>query len=182
MREKSATPSRRRLSRIFHISFTICTQNRQPPVIFAVYTKDINQTGGIQMIKKRLIATLATGAILASAALVSASPAETGAGAGPGPRMERPCMMDSVNWTAEQRAQFQQDMQKHHEKMMELQKEFIKEEVAKGLISQDWADQHLKRMQERMDWQKAHPGEHPGAHHRGMTPDGPRKAPSEQGF
>ena len=78
------------------------------------------------MIKKRLIATLATGAILASAALVSASPAETGAGAGPGPRMERPCMMDSVNWTAEQRAQFQQDMQKHHEKMMELQKEFIR--------------------------------------------------------
>ncbi|MDD3157908.1 MAG: hypothetical protein PHF27_07005, partial [Anaeromusa sp.] len=77
------------------------------------------------MIKKRLIATLATGAILASAALVSASPAEPGPGAGPGSRMERPCMMDSVNWTAEQRAQFQQDMQKHHEKMMELQKEFI---------------------------------------------------------
>ena len=91
-------------------------------------------------------------------------------------------MMDSVNWTAEQRAQFQQDMQKHHEKMLELHKNFINEEVAKGLISQDWADQHLKRMQERMDWQKAHPGEHPGAHHRGMTPDGPHKAPSEQGF
>ena len=91
-------------------------------------------------------------------------------------------MMDSVNWSAEQRAQFQQDMQKHHEKMMELQKEFIKEEVAKGLISQDWADQHLKRMQERMDWQKAHPGEHPGFQHRGMTPDGPREAAPEKSF
>ena len=182
MREKSATPSRRRLSRIFHISFTICTQNRQPPVIFAVYTKGINQTGGIQMIKKRLIATLATGAILASAALVSASPAEPVPGTGPGPRMERPCMMDSVNWTAEQRAQFQQDMQKHHEKMMELQKEFIKEEVAKGLISQDWADQHFKHMQERQDWQKAHPGERPGFQQRAMNPDGPREAAPEKSF
>nr|WP_320146982.1 DUF2680 domain-containing protein [uncultured Anaeromusa sp.] len=133
------------------------------------------------MIKKRLIATLATGAILASAALVSASPMESNMGPGSGPRMERPCMMDSVNWTAEQRAQFQQDMQKHHEKMMELQKEFINEEVAKGLISKDWADQHLKRMQERMDWQKAHPGEHPSFQHRSMNPDGPREAPPEQG-
>ena len=134
------------------------------------------------MIKKRLIATLATGAILASAAFVSASPADPNMGPNPGPRMERPCMMDSVNWTAEQRAQFQQDMQKHHEKMLELHKDFISQEVAKGLISQDWADQHFKHMQERLDWQKAHPGERPGFQHRGMTPDSPREAAPEKSF
>ncbi|WP_346355003.1 hypothetical protein [Azotosporobacter soli] len=128
------------------------------------------------MVKKSLLAALAAGTILATAAIGFASP-PMGRDMGPGPGGERPCMIDSANWTAAQKAEFQQDMLQQQEKMMELQKTFLNQEVAKGLVSRDWADQQIKCMQERLDWQKAHPGE--AEPRPGMKPGAPQKAPLE---
>ena len=118
------------------------------------------------MMKKRWIATLAAGVILVSAAWVSAAPMGP-MGGGPGAGGERPCLFNNATWTDAQKAEFQQDMAAHHEKMLALKKDFLNQEVAKGLISREQADQHLQFMQDRMEWMKAHPGEM-GKHYRGM--------------
>lgn len=123
------------------------------------------------MMKKRLLATLTAGFILVTAAWASAAP---GMGTGMGPGGGHPCLFNSAAWTDEQKADFQKDMLEHREKMLELKKEFLNQEVEKGLITREQADQHLKFMQERLEWEKAHPGEmRKGPHHRGMMPGGP---------
>ncbi len=127
------------------------------------------------MVKKSLLAALAAGTMLATAAIGFAAP--LGRDMGPGPGGERPSMIDSANWTAAQKAEFQQDMLQQQEKMLELQKTFLNQEVAKGLVSRDWADQQIQCMQERLTWQKAHPGE--AEPRPGMKPGALQKAPQE---
>lgn len=110
--------------------------------------------------KKIAIFAVAALLIVSFAVVAAAAPFGPGAGRGHGmgQGMGPGAIFQGADLTEAQKADWSAHMEKmqelrkaHHQQSLELKKEFLKQQVAKGSITQEQADSHIKMMTDRFE-------------------------------